>query len=59
MLTRLKRLAIEDEGADATEYALLAALVAMALIGGATFMGDRLNWMLNSVGNKVNTTTIP
>ncbi|HEU5314776.1 MAG TPA: Flp family type IVb pilin [Chloroflexota bacterium] len=59
MMTTLKRLALEEEGADATEYALLAALVAVALIGGATFLGGALNGIFNGVGNKLNTTTIP
>ena len=59
MFDMIKQLAVEEEGADATEYALLAALVAIALIGGATFLGGRINNLFNGVGNKLNTTTIP
>jgi pilus assembly protein Flp/PilA len=53
MFKTLKRLVVEEEGADATEYALLAALVAVAIIGGATFLGGRINSLFNGVGNKV------
>jgi pilus assembly protein Flp/PilA len=49
----IKRLVVEEDGADATEYALLAALVAVALIGGATFLGSKINGLFNGVGNKV------
>ena len=59
MIETIKRLAVEEEGADATEYALLAALVAVALIGGATFLGGKINGLFNGVGNKLNTVTIP
>jgi pilus assembly protein Flp/PilA len=47
------RLIKEEEGADATEYALLASLVAVALILGATALGTQLNLVLNSVQNKL------
>jgi pilus assembly protein Flp/PilA len=56
MLETIKKLAVEEDGADATEYALLAALVAVALIGGATFLGGKINNLFNGVGNKVNVT---
>ena len=52
----LKKLAIEDEGADATEYALLAALIAVALIVGATTLGGGINNLFQKIGNKVNNT---
>lgn len=47
----------EEEGADATEYALLAALVAVALIAGATAMGNSLNFVFNGIGNRLETLT--
>lgn len=31
-----------EEGADATEYALIAALISIAIIGGATIWGQNL-----------------
>lgn len=59
MLTNsvVDRLIREEEGADATEYALLAALVAIALIAGATVMGNSLNSILNGIGNRMETLT--
>ena len=59
MIKTLMRLAAEEDGADSTEYALLAALVAVALIGGATFLGGKLNDIFNGMGNRLNTVTIP
>ena len=56
MIETIKRLAVEEEGADATEYALLAALVAVALIGGASFLGTRVNGLFNGLGAKLPTT---
>jgi len=53
MFETIKKLAIEEDGADATEYALLAALVAVALIGGATFLGGRINGLFNGVGTRL------
>jgi len=54
MFETIKKLAIEEDGADATEYALLAALVAVALIGGASFLGTRINGVFNGIGGKLN-----
>ncbi len=51
MIEMLKKLAVEDEGADATEYALLAALVAVAMIGAATLLGSKINGVFNHVQN--------
>jgi pilus assembly protein Flp/PilA len=43
------RLLTEEEGADATEYALLAALIAIALILGARALGGKINNVFNNV----------
>ena len=53
MFEAIKKLMVEEDGADATEYALLAALVAVALIGGASFLGGRINGLFNGVGNRL------
>jgi pilus assembly protein Flp/PilA len=47
----LGRLLVEEEGADATEYALLAALIAIALIAGATALGTKINNVFNLIQN--------
>ena len=53
MIEIIKRLAVEEQGADATEYALLASLVAIALIVGATALGGKINTVFNSVQGKM------
>lgn len=53
MFETIKRLAVEEQGADATEYALLASLVAIALILGATALGNKINVIFNSVQTKM------
>ncbi len=37
------RLMKDESGATAIEYGLIAALISVALIGGATALGDKLN----------------
>lgn len=59
MFETVKKLAVEEEGADATEYALLAALVAVGIILGATFLGNTINSLFNRVGTKVDGITVP
>jgi len=49
----LKRLWRDQSGADATEYALLAALVAVGIIGGASTLGSKIGTLFTNVGNKV------
>ena len=53
MIEIIKRLAVEEQGADATEYALLASLVAIALIVGASTLGGKINNVFNSVQNRM------
>jgi pilus assembly protein Flp/PilA len=43
-----------EEGIVAIEYVLIAALIAVAIIAGATFLGGQLNEFFGSVGNTVN-----
>ena len=57
MFEAIKKLAVEEQGADATEYALLASLVAIALILGATALGGKINTIFNSVQNKMTAAT--
>lgn len=53
MIETITRLAVNEDGADATEYALLASLVAVALIAGATALGGKINNVFTSVQNKM------
>lgn len=48
---------IEDEsGATAIEYGLIAALIAVAMIGGATAVGDSVETKFNQVSAAINAT---
>ena len=55
MFEQIKRLAVEEEGADATEYALLAALIAVGLIVGATALGNNVNNLFSRIGTRLST----
>lgn len=44
----------DEEGATAIEYALIAGLIAIAIIAGATVLGNRIGDMFNYVASKLN-----
>ncbi|MDY0273669.1 MAG: Flp family type IVb pilin [Advenella sp.] len=44
----------DEEGATAIEYALIAGLIAIAIIAGATVLGNRIGGMFNYVASKLN-----
>jgi len=56
-MTRLKKLGqaywLDESGATAIEYALIAAVVAIALIGGASSIGKNTNSLWNGVSEAV------
>jgi pilus assembly protein Flp/PilA len=56
LLSRLRR---DEEGATAIEYGLLAALIAVMLIGGATFLGEQLNSTFEGVGDRLEAAQLP
>ena len=43
----------EEDGVTAIEYGLIAALIAVVLIAGATLVGTSLNDKFNFIGGKV------
>jgi pilus assembly protein Flp/PilA len=49
MLTTFKSLLIDESGATAIEYGLIAALIAVALIGALQAVGGSLNSMFTAV----------
>lgn len=57
MLNFAKRLWSDDEGATAIEYGLLAALIAVAIIGAVTALGDGLIATFGEVSAELATTT--
>ncbi|MBC2771299.1 Flp family type IVb pilin [Rhizobium sp. AQ_MP] len=48
------RFAKDESGATAIEYGLIAALISVALITGATTLGGALNNQFNEVSKKLN-----
>ncbi len=52
-MEKLIRFFKDEEGATAAEYALLVALIALAIIGGATLLGTSINTKLSDVGSSV------
>ena len=55
MVTQLKQFAADESGATAIEYALLAVLVGIAIIGAVTALGDSLKAIFSSVATTLNT----
>jgi pilus assembly protein Flp/PilA len=54
-LGRSMRALVDDEsGATAMEYALIATLISVAIIGAATTMGSNLNNVWTTLANNVN-----
>ncbi len=53
------RLIKDESGATAIEYGLIAALISVALIGGATALGSALNTQFANLGTFMNVGTAP
>ncbi|WP_160010822.1 Flp family type IVb pilin [Rhizobium sp. 18055] len=54
-MTKLVSRFLKDEsGATAIEYGLIAALISVALITGATTLGTRLNTVFTNLSTKMN-----
>jgi pilus assembly protein Flp/PilA len=49
----LKRFWNDESGATAIEYGLIAALIAVAIIGGARALGTNIGATFNNVGNAI------
>jgi len=54
MLAIFRAFGAEETGATAIEYALIAALVAMALIASLTALGTSLQNIFGSISNQLN-----
>ncbi|MEP3437779.1 MAG: Flp family type IVb pilin [Hoeflea sp.] len=55
MKTLFERFVKDESGATAIEYGLIAALISVALITGATTLGNTLNDQFQSLSDKMNT----
>ena len=59
MLTLLSRFRNDEDGATATEYAMLIVFVALAIAVGAQTLGNDLTNLFTHVGTTLNNITIP
>lgn len=59
MKTTFARFMKDDSGATAIEYGLIAALVAVIIIGAVTAMGGQLKTTFNSVVTALGGTAAP
>jgi pilus assembly protein Flp/PilA len=50
MKTLFTRFAKDESGATAIEYGLIAALISVSLVAGATIVGDQLEAIFNYIG---------
>ncbi len=53
MKTLMNRFVKDESGATAIEYGLIAALISVALITGATALGDKLNTAFTDLSNRM------
>ncbi|HEY7992228.1 MAG TPA: Flp family type IVb pilin [Stellaceae bacterium] len=53
MLQNLSRLFRQDSGVTALEYALIAALIALIIIGGVSLLGTDVSKVFSTVANTV------
>lgn len=50
------RLMKDESGATAIEYGLIAALIAVAIIGGVTALGENADATFNTIADQIDTT---
>lgn len=50
-----KRLLKEETGATALEYGLIAGLISLAVVAGATVAGGAVNTIFTTIGTDLNT----
>ncbi|MBK1666799.1 Flp family type IVb pilin [Rhodovibrio sodomensis] len=53
----IKTFARDESGATAIEYALIAALIAVAIVGAATAVGTDISGLFNSVSSELQSAT--
>jgi pilus assembly protein Flp/PilA len=52
-MSLIRRFIREEQGADATEYALMMGLVALAIIGAVVGLGSNLKNAFNNISSTV------
>lgn len=56
-MNRLRQFFIDDRGATAVEYGLIASLIVVAMIGSFKLVANQTTLMWNNVSNQVITAT--
>jgi pilus assembly protein Flp/PilA len=56
MFAKFSKLIRDESGATAIEYGLIAALIAVVIIGALTTVGTNLSGVFNSVATKLSST---
>jgi pilus assembly protein Flp/PilA len=52
-MTILSRFVKDESGATAIEYGLIAALIALAIVAGATSLGSQISALFTRIGTKL------
>ena len=53
LVTRMRAFAVNDEGQDLLEYALLIALIALVCVGAITIAGTNVKAIFTSIGSQL------
>jgi pilus assembly protein Flp/PilA len=53
MIKSIKKFVANESGATAIEYALIASLIAVAIIGTVTALGSKITGVFNEVANNL------
>ena len=53
MMETLRSFIKREDGASAIEYALIAGLIGIVIVGGATFLGEEINSIFNRIGESL------
>lgn len=54
MVEKITAFLKDEEGSNASEYALILALIALAIIAGATLLGGALSTKFNNASTAIN-----
>jgi len=53
LIARMRAFAVNDEGQDLLEYALLIALIALVCVGAIGIAGTKVNAIFTSIGQQL------
>jgi len=59
MKNLFNRFMVEEDGLEPVEYALMLALAALVMVGGAYVMSGKVSTKFSDVGTEVENATIP